>query len=167
MRPVIFDRNAPHGWEERGIGKHLYVLFAIHTRRCKIGRASDVKSRFVDLQNSGADDLILWAWAADCGKYEVDLHWHFQDHRLHGEWFSPEVTALIAATIPQQDTSSTSLARLARKRGRANQPACPGCGSRRNLVWKDVGRRRVAQCPKCSRYRHSIVVMPGNQRRSG
>lgn len=82
---------------------HLYLIAGMWTRRVKIGRASDVHRRWSELQAASGEDLVLYAWAKDCGDFEVPLHEHFAEHRMHGEWFSPCVTAVFASAMPHSE----------------------------------------------------------------
>lgn len=145
-------------------GRHLYVLFGVATRRCKIGCASDVQSRFRDLRNASADDLILWAWAKDCGADEISAHYFFAEHRLHGEWFSPSVTAFIARRVARQSKPSGALARLCtrwRREQDKHSPRCPQCGSAER-TWRVIGNHNICRCAACGWCRHSIRLIGGS-----
>lgn len=139
-------------------GKHLYVIFGVHTRRCKIGSSANVWERLRELQSYSADDLIVWCWALDCGQHEVLVHEHFEEFRLYGEWFSPDVTARIASDIQRSESSSEALASLAKRLARRvqRQCKCPGCGSVAKPLVRVGTRRVIAQCPKCNRFLSSV-----------
>lgn len=152
-------------WQLRraGTGLHLYVIFGVYTRRCKIGRATDVQRRLRALQSGSADTLVLWCWAKDCGDREPQLHDRFRKHRLHGEWFSPEVTALFAGRVPRQTEASALMARIVKKWTRVENPQCPGCGSQRKIATRIAGKRVVGYCPDCNRYRY-FSPLPATRR---
>lgn len=78
---------------------HLYAFVGVHTRRVKIGRARNVYMRFRQVQSHCCDDLLVVGYAYDMGYLEPAVHTAFAAHRLHGEWFSPHVTAEIAAHV--------------------------------------------------------------------
>lgn len=94
---------------------HLYVVFGVITKRCKIGSSANVWERLREFQSGSADDLIVYCWARDCGKYERKLHETFFDFRLHGEWFSSEVTDCIARRVSYSKEPSEQFASLVRK----------------------------------------------------
>jgi hypothetical protein len=96
-------------------GAHIYIVFGVVTRRCKIGSSANVWKRFRELQSHSADDLIVWCWARDCGEREPDLHSVFHKFRLHGEWFSSEATEIIAGRVSHSKDPSETLAALAKR----------------------------------------------------
>lgn len=59
----------------------------------KIGFTVNLKSRMADISN-GAGPLEVVATFAGGRQLEKLLHSHFAEHRLHGEWFSPDETIL-------------------------------------------------------------------------
>lgn len=139
-------------------GRHLYVLFAVHTRRCKIGSSSNPPKRLADIRNASADDVVLWCWAAEHGKYEYDLHSYFTEFRTHGEWFSPVVTRIVAREVEQFSASSERFAEVCRKwvgDSRLHRPPCPACGSRAQVDWDRIGDRYAGRCPRCDVSRQS------------
>lgn len=149
--------------------QHLYVLFGVATRRCKIGVSRDVHGRFRDIQAMSADDLVLWCWAEGYGTHEGTLHLFFEQHRLHGEWFSPQVTEFFANRVPSREAHSSQLAALLDEiddafwggavvrrdgtvlRGTALDEPCRRCGSALGYV-EAIGDRDLAmRCRGCHR----------------
>ncbi len=75
---------------------HCYWVFAEGLNRVKIGRASNVKTRFADLQHASPVRLTL-LYSEPYRPFHVDgeyfnlegqLHTRFSLYRLHGEWFT-------------------------------------------------------------------------------
>lgn len=123
-------------------GRDLYAVFCTVTRLCKIGRANDPVDRLNDLQIGSPTRLILWCHAPFLGELEGDVHREFLEFRSHGEWFSPEVTARIAADVPLGDVRawSTFAGTAARRgRGRANREQADG--QRAYFEWRGRQRR--------------------------
>lgn len=79
---------------------HLYAIAGLWTRRVKLGRALDPRDRLATLRCGSGEELVMLAVAHGLGNYERALHTALADHRVHGEWFSPEVTARIVAAAP-------------------------------------------------------------------
>ena len=77
---------------------HLYAIVGMHTRRVKIGRATNVASRLRDLQAGSPDDLVVIGWASNLGEYESWIHRALRAERVRGEWFSPTIAADIVRT---------------------------------------------------------------------
>lgn len=77
-----------HGW--------VYFVRAQHSGLIKIGRASDLKTRFRGLVTMSPEPLTL---AAICpgAEHERGLHHRFAGDRAHGEWFkaTPRLLAYV------------------------------------------------------------------------
>lgn len=60
----------------------------------KIGTTRDVDSRLSALQTASSEPLILLGTMSGSRALEADLHRAFEPHRLHGEWFKPDLSLL-------------------------------------------------------------------------
>lgn len=71
------------------IGGYVYLVKAVGTNRCKIGRARDVNKRFIDLKTQSPFPLKLIAsfYVDDTVDQEKRLHKVASAFRVHGEWF--------------------------------------------------------------------------------
>lgn len=70
----------------------LYAIAGEQTRLVKIGRTrGSAEGRLAELQTNSPDRLVLLATAPrwNC---EWRVHTRLAKHRLHGEWFSTEIT---------------------------------------------------------------------------
>lgn len=73
----------------------IYVILGETTNRLKFGKtqARSALRRLEQLQVNSPDRLILLAESPGRpGKHEKYLHNYFAGFRLHGEWFSEEIT---------------------------------------------------------------------------
>lgn len=88
----------------------LYFIVGRITNRVKIGRAQRVFDRLAQMQASSPDELDVYAFAPNCGLFESNVHRHFEEYRLHGEWFAPAVLAALQrqAVLPTEPPRSWS-----------------------------------------------------------
>lgn len=68
---------------------YVYLFGAAGTQAVKIGKASNVKSRLSCCQvGSPLPLVLLWhEQVVNAERVEVQLHHHFRDKRVRGEWF--------------------------------------------------------------------------------
>ena len=99
-------------------GRHMYLMFCIYTRRCKIGRANDVWSRLAQVQSCSPTPLILWCVSEGTGWLERVMHEAFSSGRLHNEWFDANTTSAIASVVGFGDRQSFSALIESKRRSR-------------------------------------------------
>lgn len=104
---ISHTKNGVKVPRERGL--HLYAIAGLWTRRVKLGRTGHVVDRLADLQAGSGEELVLIAWAAGLGDLEPRLHQVLAVRRLHGEWFSPHVTAVVAPYYHQLSHTAPSV----------------------------------------------------------
>ncbi len=72
----------------------IYFIQGQATRLIKIGHAINVAKRLRDLQVTSPDALsLLWDYQAVV-RHEKELHRHFAEWRVRGEWFEPHESLL-------------------------------------------------------------------------
>jgi hypothetical protein len=71
----------------------------------KIGYATNVRTRFDDLQVANASALTIMLTIPGGNKLESELHKRFADHRVRGEWFRlvPEIIDFIAGEVAAKE----------------------------------------------------------------
>jgi hypothetical protein len=69
----------------------IYFVQGIITQRIKIGYARHPKKRVASLQSESPDELKFLGQMHGEMEDEAALHEQFKRHRLHGEWFKPDV----------------------------------------------------------------------------
>lgn len=80
----------------------IYFIQGEVTRLIKIGFASAIGRRIIDLQCGSPDVLhLIWHYEAPFS-HEVELHHRFAASRAHGEWFhpTPDLMAYIKGGTP-------------------------------------------------------------------
>lgn len=90
----ILDKILPsqeEGYEEQFSGKPcVYFVQSMDTERIKIGFTRNLKKRMSKMQTDSSEQLkVLFAFDP-LPIEEKALHTAFADHRVHGEWFSPD-----------------------------------------------------------------------------
>lgn len=76
------------GTRSSNCAKFTYFMRDKRTGYIKIGMAFDPSSRRARLNSSGFHKVEILATVRD-GDFEASYHRHFDQHRLHGEWFEP------------------------------------------------------------------------------
>lgn len=71
----------------RSGGPLVYFILDRPSNAVKIGYTNDLKKRFGHLQMAHATDLILLESLPGDRTMEAEIHLHFKEHRLRGEWF--------------------------------------------------------------------------------
>lgn len=78
----------------------LYFMLNPALATVKIGIATDVEARRVQLEHACGVPLVIVGVLAGGGQYEKDLHDAFDAQRLIGEWFSPSDDLIGLAESP-------------------------------------------------------------------
>lgn len=78
------ERPKPH---LQTIG-HVYVVQAGDDGPCKIGFASSLEARLVELQVGNHEQLHVRATFRATREFERSMHHEYADRRLRGEWFA-------------------------------------------------------------------------------
>ena len=74
---------------ERNAVKYVYFVQVGETGPIKIGIASDVRQRVLNLQTANYQDVRLLGWVSGTQRDERLWQAKFDKHCLQGEWFAP------------------------------------------------------------------------------
>lgn len=99
----------------------VYFILNANARAVKIGVAEDVSARLSALQTGCVDALTLIAQMPGDEQFEADLHRHFAEYAIRGEWFRFEgrLAALIGL-LPEM-LSNAKVPRRRSERQRVRQ----------------------------------------------
>jgi hypothetical protein len=80
----------------------IYFTQDTQTRAIKIGYSKNPQKRRAGLQSSTPGQLVLLGYVPGGLEYERAFHDKFAAYRLHGEWFSGEITSEVMRIISQE-----------------------------------------------------------------
>ena len=89
----------------RGHNTEAYFIRSLRTGYIKIGTSSNAKERLRGLASHYPDRLELLA----VGGVEEELHQSLSKHRVHGEWFEPHKSVLLAVRTAGGDPNNPIL----------------------------------------------------------
>ena len=88
MRPIRRKNTTLLSPKQKVKSHDLYVIYNPENERIKVGRTTNILSRFSNLKTlSGCEQLSLEYLIKDCGDYEKYCHFILQDAKITGEWF--------------------------------------------------------------------------------
>lgn len=118
IKEYVYDRRVPNPQKPSGVFKNgvVYVVQCGRTGPIKIGYTTNLIQRVRDLEFAGGHRLQLRAAFVGSKKLERQLHDRFEDLRLHGEWFAPNIRiAREISALRRELKSVTNFARLAKR----------------------------------------------------
>ena len=126
--PAVTDAQSRQTWKNGQVTQatedpesRVYLIGGADSNVAKIGTSGDVVARLRGLQNGSPVRLYVLATALGDWTLERALHRHFENHRLHGEWFdfgtADRVTAFgLAVALLKPEIDKREAARIARIR---------------------------------------------------